>query len=72
MITVYTSTNCAYCGMVKKFLSMKNKEYQEVNIDNNPSIRQSLISKTGSMTAPITISNDKVVIGFKPDKLAEL
>lgn len=72
MITVFTTSTCAYCQMVKKFLTMKGKEYQVVNLDNEPEKRQELIEKTGAMTVPVTQVDDDYIIGWNPAKLAAL
>lgn len=72
MITVFTTTTCAYCVMVKQFLSLKGKEFKVVNLDDSPEIRQSLYEKTGAMTVPITQIGDQYVIGFNRQRLAEI
>lgn len=72
MITVFTTNTCAYCKMVKQFLSIKGKEYQVVDLDENPEKRQELFEKTGAMTVPITQVNDQFIIGFNRQQLAEV
>ena len=72
MITVFTTTQCAYCAMVKKYLSSKGKQYDVVNLDDNPSLRQELINKTGAMTVPITQIGEDFIVGWQPAKLAAL
>ena len=70
MITVFTTNQCAYCVMVKKFLTMKGTEYKVVNIEDEPEIRKSLFKKTGSMTVPIIQKDEKYLVGWNPGKLA--
>lgn len=70
MITVFTTSSCAYCVMVKKYLSMKGKEFEVVNLDDDPQARQSLFEKTGAMTVPITKVDDQYIVGWNPSKLA--
>ena len=72
MITVFTTTQCAYCAMVKKFLDIKGKEYKVVNLEENPDLRQSLIEKTGAMTVPVTQIGEEYIIGWNPAKLGAL
>ena len=54
-VTIYTSNNCGSCKMVKKFLQIKGADYSELNIDENPSLRQEAISLSGAMTVPVMI-----------------
>ena len=73
-ITIFTSTNCAYCGMVKKWLAAKSIPFTEVNIDKHPNRQQEAIKLSGAMTVPITLieNNDKkdVVVGYNLSRLA--
>lgn len=69
MITVFTTTTCAYCQMLKKYLTMKGYEYNVVNLEDDPERRQELLEKTGSMTVPITQVDDEFVIGWNPSLL---
>jgi len=72
---MYTTTTCASCQMVKKWLTMKNQEWEEVHLDEHPERQQEAIELSGSTTVPITlIENDgtkNVIVGFKPAQLAE-
>lgn len=72
MITVFTTNACAYCKMVKQFLSMKGKDYEVVNLDDNPEVRQSLFEKTGVMSVPITQVDDQYIVGWNRNQLAEV
>lgn len=69
MITVFTTTTCAYCQMLKKYLTMKGYDYDVVNLDDDPTKRQELLEKTGAMTVPITQVDDQFVIGWNPSLL---
>ena len=72
MVTVFTTSSCAYCVMVKKFLTMRGREYDVVNLDDSPEIRQSLFEKTRAMTVPIVQVGEEFVVGWNPAKLGAL
>jgi glutaredoxin len=82
MIRVYTTATCAYCAMVKKYLTSKGKDFETVDITDDPDTRQYLMDVTGAMTVPITMSTEytddlggmdtKYIIGWKPAELALL
>lgn len=77
-VTVYTTNTCAYCVMVKKYLTSKGQMYEEVNLDEKPELRQQIISLSGQMTVPVTVVSDTdheerqpdVTVGWNPGKLA--
>ncbi len=74
-ITIFTTNTCAYCGMVKKWLSAKGHSYEEVNLDENPARQQEAYELSGSLTVPVTVvtkqdDSREVVIGYNLAKLA--
>ncbi len=75
-ITMYTTSTCASCQMVKKWLTMKNQQWEEVRVDENPSRQQEAIDLSSSTTVPVTVIEQasglkSVIVGFKPAQLAE-
>ncbi|HAM80653.1 glutaredoxin family protein [Ornithinibacillus bavariensis] len=68
-ITVYTTTHCPYCTMLKGFLSQKNIPFKEVNVEENPEMMYKIVKQTGQMGVPQTEINDKWVIGFDPESI---
>lgn len=76
-ITVFTTTTCAYCGMVKKWLDSKGVSYDVVNLDEQPEMQKQVYEKSGALTVPVTLienddSTEEVVIGYNLSRLASL
>ena len=77
-ITVYTRTTCAYCAQVKRYLDIKQKTYDVINLDEDPSAAAAIIAKSGARTVPIvTLTNDNgeesiASIGWNPGALASV
>ncbi len=74
-ITVFTTKTCAYCPMIKKYLSAKGMEYEEVNLDEQPHRQQEALAISGAMTVPVTVvtkqdNSREVVVGYNLSKLA--
>lgn len=74
-ITIYTTNNCAYCVMVKKYLTMKGMTYEEINVEQHPERRQEAITLSGAMTVPVTVvtkvdDTQQVTVGYNPSSLA--
>jgi glutaredoxin 3 len=74
-ITVYTTSTCAYCGMVKKWLDSKGITYEVVNLDEQPEMQKQVFEKSGALTVPITLiekddNTEEVVIGYNLARLA--
>lgn len=72
MVTVYTTNSCAFCPMVKKFLTIKNIAYQEIDVTNDQATRTMLLQKTGMQQVPVTMNGDSFVVGYNPARLAQI
>jgi glutaredoxin len=76
-ITVYTTTTCAYCPMVKRWLDGKKIAYKTINLDEEPHHRADIVKKSGAMTVPITLvqhedEHEDVVVGFNLMRLSSV
>lgn len=74
-VTIFTTNTCAYCVMVKKYLSAKGIGYDEVNLDQNPERQAEALEISGALTVPVTVitkqdDSREVVIGYNLAKLA--
>ncbi len=73
MITVYTGNGCAYCPMVKKYLTMKGLEFEEINVDESPNhSRQTLVGLTGMTLVPVTVTPKGISAGWNIQQLSSL
>lgn len=68
-ITIYSTTTCPYCVMLKNWLDSKSVEYTNYNVDNNPIAAQNMIKLSGQMGVPFsTIESDdgqiEKILGF--------
>ncbi len=66
-VTVYTTTRCPYCVMLKNFLVQQNIPFKEVNVEENPEMMHQLVRTTGQMGVPQSQVNGKWVVGFDPN-----
>lgn len=74
-ITIFTTTTCASCGMVKKWLDSKGHNYEVVNLDQNPERQAEALRLSGALTVPVTVvkkedDTQSVIVGFNLAKLA--
>jgi glutaredoxin 3 len=74
-ITIFTTNTCAYCVMVKRYLTSKGMTYNEVNLDTNPERQKEAMELSGALTVPVTVvtkedDSREVVVGFNLAKLA--
>jgi len=74
-VLVYALSTCAWCKMMKKFLSDSGVEYEFVDVDlasaqDHEKIRDDIVKKGGEPSYPTIIVDNKIVIvGFRKDLL---
>lgn len=72
MIQIYTTNTCAYCKMVKQFLTAKGKEFEVIDLDKNPERQAEALALSGVLSVPITTDGNAVVVGWNPSQLMGL
>lgn len=68
-ITVYSTTTCPYCVMLKKWLESKSVDFTNYMVDQNPIAAQHMVNLSGQMGVPfstIEYEDGKVekILGF--------
>ncbi len=76
-VTVYSTTTCPYCVMLKKWLDDKGVEYTDYLVDKNPYAAQMMVQQSGQSGVPFTTvedENGKIegVLGFDRGLLGDL
>lgn len=69
-VTVYSADWCPYCTRAKKLLQSKNIEFEEINVDEKPGLREEIVQKTGQKTIPQIFIKGEFIGGFT--ELAQL
>lgn len=74
-ITVFTTSTCSYCPMVKRYLQNKGLAYDEVNLEEHPERQAEALEMSGALTVPITIvtktdDSREVIVGYNLQRLA--
>lgn len=75
-ITVYTTTHCAFCLMVKKYLDSKGQSYDTINLDEQPEEREKIETLSGVRSVPVTVvesekdSEPSIIVGWNPAQLS--
>ncbi|WP_339252269.1 glutaredoxin domain-containing protein [Sporosarcina sp. FSL W8-0480] len=68
--TVYSTTTCPYCTMMKNYLTEQNIEFEEVLLTTDEE-KQKLVEETGQRGVPQTKLNGKWILGFNPEAVQE-
>ena len=63
-ITVYTTDSCSFCSRVKGLLDASGAAFSEVNLSRDPVGRAELVRRTGMMSFPQVLIEDRLIGGF--------
>lgn len=76
-VTVYSTTTCPYCKMLKKYLDEKSIVYEEKLVDQDDAARDEMTSVSGGfLGVPYTVvdkdGTKETIVGFDKGKLNEV
>lgn len=77
-VTIYSTTTCPYCKMLKDYLTSKSVVFVEKLVDQDDSIRNEMTAESGGfMGVPFTVvtkddGTKESIIGFDKGKLEEM
>jgi glutaredoxin 3 len=63
-ITVYSTEPCSFCSRAKGLLAAHGLEFTEVNLSKDPQGRAELARKTGMMSFPQVLVDDRLLGGY--------
>lgn len=77
-ITIYSTTSCPYCKMLKDYFTSKNLKFEEKLVDQDETARQEMSEVSGGfLGVPFTLlvkddGTKETVIGFDKGKLEQI
>lgn len=76
-ITIYSTTTCPYCVMLKRWLDEKGISYTDYLVDKNPYAAQMMVQQSGQMGVPFSTiehENGEVdkILGFDRARFASI
>lgn len=51
-VVVYATSTCPYCHQAKRLLASKGVDFQEINVDGKPQLRNEMARKAGRTSVP--------------------
>jgi glutaredoxin 3 len=69
-IEMYTTSWCPYCQMAKRLLRDKGQDWEEVDVEEQPTRRAEMVQRSGRTSVPQIWIGDRHVGGY--DELAAL
>lgn len=70
-VTIYTTPTCHFCHQAKEFFKEHNVAYTEKDVASDLDARKEMVDKTGQLGVPVIEVDDKIMVGYDQDTLAE-
>lgn len=72
-VVVYSTPNCAQCGLTYRVMDSNGIEYTIVDLSTNKAAVEYVTEDLGYFQAPVVVASDKNHwSGFRPDKIQQL
>jgi len=68
-VIIYTTNNCPYCDMAKRFMKENNVEYKEINVTDDTKAANEMVEKSGQMGVPVLDIDGQIIVGFDKDAI---
>lgn len=63
-VRMYTTQWCGYCAAARELLRSKGVDFEDIDVDSNPSKRTEMQELSGGRTVPQIFINDESVGGY--------
>jgi len=71
-VIVFTSPSCSWCRTIKQYFQSRKIAFREVDVSRDASAARDLVRRTGQQGVPVTLINNRPVIGFDKAQLDRL
>ena len=69
IVTIYSTTWCAFCKAAKNYFDDKGVAYTEVNVEQDAEAGQQIAKETGQMGVPVIRIGKELIVGFDRPKI---
>jgi glutaredoxin 3 len=64
-VVVYRTDFCPYCDRAERLLDDMDVDFEEIDVTDDPDLREELVEKTGRKTVPQIFINDAAIGGYE-------
>jgi len=70
-VKVYSTPTCPWCKKTKQFLEANGVKFQDLNVAENKTARDEMLSATHQMAVPTIAVDGEYIIGYNEKALKE-
>jgi glutaredoxin 3 len=69
MVTIYSTTWCAFCHAAKQYLNTLGVKFEDKDVEKDPEAANEAIGKSGQLGVPVIDIGGTIIIGFDRPRL---
>ncbi|MFH0857807.1 MAG: glutaredoxin domain-containing protein [Candidatus Magasanikbacteria bacterium] len=63
-VKIYTTTYCPYCKKAKALFEQLGVEFEEINVEEHPELRDEIVQKYNVQAVPVIVVGEKYLGSF--------
>lgn len=71
-VIVFSTPNCPYCNMAKRYLRERGIRFRDVDVSRDPAAARDMVRRSGQQGVPVIDINGKIVVGFDRARMNQL
>jgi len=71
-VIVFTTPSCSWCRVVKQHLKKHSIKFKEVDVSRDQNAARDMVRRTGQQGVPVTLINNRPIVGFKKNEINRL
>lgn len=71
-VVLYTAPSCTWCRAMKSYLDSRRVTYRHIDVSKNRRAASDIVKRTGQMSVPVLLANNKTVVGFDKKQVNRL
>ncbi len=71
-VTLYSSPNCPWCVLAKRYLTEKSVQFTEYDVGEEPDKYEEMINLSRQTGVPVITVDDEVIVGFNKQLLEKM
>jgi len=71
-VIVFSTPTCSWCRAVKQHLKQNNIKFKDIDVSRDRQAAMDMVRRTGQQGVPVTLINNRPIIGFNKIKINRL
>jgi len=71
-VIVFSTPACSWCRTLKQYLKKNGIRFRDIDVSRDQAAAKDMLRRTGQQGVPVTLINNRPIIGFNKNELNKL